>query len=37
MSEDLKAPGGGRIDESLAFHPLHIAVMTVSDTRTTGQ
>ena len=25
---------GGRIDQSLAFHPLRIAVLTVSDTRT---
>jgi molybdenum cofactor biosynthesis protein B len=26
-------PGGGRIDETIAFKPLRIAVLTVSDTR----
>ena len=26
-------PGGGRIDEAIAFRPLRIAVLTVSDTR----
>ena len=33
MSEALQPPGGGRMDMSLAFRALRIAVLTVSDTR----
>lgn len=33
MSEALQPPGGGRMDMSLAFRPLRVAVLTVSDTR----
>lgn len=33
MSETLGPPGGGRMDMSLAFRPLRVAVLTVSDTR----
>jgi len=34
MSDELQAPGGGRIDPALEFHPMRIAVLSVSDTRT---
>lgn len=33
MSDMQKPPGGGRLDDSIAFRPLGIAVLTVSDTR----
>ena len=33
MNEQLEPPGGGRIDTSIAFRRLRIAVLTVSDTR----
>jgi molybdenum cofactor biosynthesis protein B len=33
MSEVLEVPGGGRLSETIAFRPLKVAVMTVSDTR----
>ncbi|MGZ5922616.1 MAG: molybdenum cofactor biosynthesis protein B [Rhizomicrobium sp.] len=33
MSELPQLPGGGRMDADLAFRPLRIAVLTVSDTR----
>ena len=33
MSAVLEVPGGGRLSEEIAFQPLKIAVMTVSDTR----
>ena len=33
MSELPQAPGGGRLDPEKTFHPLRIAVLTVSDTR----
>lgn len=33
MSETLQPPGGGRMDMTLAFRALRIAVLTVSDTR----
>lgn len=33
MSETLQPPGGGRMDMTLAFRPLRVAVLTVSDTR----
>jgi molybdenum cofactor biosynthesis protein B len=33
MSEVLQAPGGGRLSEEIAFRPLKVAVLTVSDTR----
>jgi molybdenum cofactor biosynthesis protein B len=33
VSETQAPPGGGKISEGLPFHPLNIAVMTVSDTR----
>ena len=33
MSELPQAPGGGRLDPEKSFHPLRIAVLTVSDTR----
>jgi molybdenum cofactor biosynthesis protein B len=31
--KDVSAPPGGRIDESLPFRPVRIAVLTISDTR----
>ena len=33
MSDTLQAPGGGRISDEIAFRPLKVAVLTVSDTR----
>jgi molybdenum cofactor biosynthesis protein B len=33
MSEMTQPPGGGRLDDSIEFRPLRIAVLTVSDTR----
>lgn len=33
MSEALQPPGAGRMDMTLAFRPLRVAVLTVSDTR----
>ena len=33
MSDTPKPPGGGRLDDSVTFRPLGIAVLTVSDTR----
>ena len=33
MSAVLQVPGGGRLSDEVAFRPLNIAVMTVSDTR----
>jgi len=33
MSETLQAPGGGRISDEIAFRPLKVAVLAVSDTR----
>jgi molybdenum cofactor biosynthesis protein B len=33
LSDALKVPGGGRISDEIAFRPLGIAVLTVSDTR----
>jgi len=33
MSKGLEAPGGGRLSDEIAFRPLKIAVMAVSDTR----
>ena len=33
MSAVLDVPGGGRLSDEIAFRPLKIAVMTVSDTR----
>lgn len=33
MSEALQAPGGGRISDEIAFRPIRVAVLTVSDTR----
>jgi molybdenum cofactor biosynthesis protein B len=33
MSEVLEAPGGGMLSADVAFRPLNVAVMTVSDTR----
>ncbi len=33
MSNMHKPPGGGRLDDSIVFRPLGIAVLTVSDTR----
>lgn len=33
MSEVLEVPGGGRLSAEIAFRPLNVAVMTVSDTR----
>ncbi len=33
MSDMEKPPGGGRLDDSIVFRPLGIAVLTVSDTR----
>lgn len=33
MSEMLQPPGGGRLSDEIAFRPLRIAVLTISDTR----
>ena len=33
MSDGMQVPGGGRISEEIAFRPLNIAVLTISDTR----
>jgi len=33
MTDAKNPPGGGKIDESIPFRPLRIAVLTVSDTR----
>ena len=33
MSEIGQIPGGGRLSEDIAFRPLRIAVLTISDTR----
>lgn len=33
MSDILQAPGGGRMSDEIAFRPLKVAVLTVSDTR----
>ncbi|HKY17728.1 MAG TPA: molybdenum cofactor biosynthesis protein B [Rhizomicrobium sp.] len=33
MSEGSQPPGGGRLDDAIAFRPLRVAVLTVSDTR----
>jgi molybdenum cofactor biosynthesis protein B len=33
MTERTPVPGGGRISEEIAFRPLKVAVLTVSDTR----
>ena len=33
MSEIMQAPGGGKMSDKIAFHPLKVAVLTVSDTR----
>lgn len=33
MSDVLQAPGGGHLSDEIAFRPLRIAVLTVSDTR----
>ena len=33
MSEILQVPGGGKLSDEIAFRPLRVAVMTVSDTR----
>ena len=33
MTDILQPPGGGRIDPALAFRPLGVAVLTISDTR----
>ena len=33
MSEVLEAPGGGKLSTEIAFRPMKIAVMTVSDSR----
>lgn len=33
MSETLVPPGAGRMDMAMAFRPLRVAVLTVSDTR----
>jgi molybdenum cofactor biosynthesis protein B len=33
VSEILQAPGGGKMSDTIAFVPLKVAVMTVSDTR----
>jgi molybdenum cofactor biosynthesis protein B len=33
MSEVLEVPGGGRLRAEIAFRPLNVAVLTVSDTR----
>lgn len=33
MNGQLEPPGGGRMDTTIAFRPLRIAILTVSDTR----
>ena len=33
MSDVLQVPGGGKLSDEIAFRPLRLAVMTVSDTR----
>ena len=33
MSDVLQVPGGGKLSDEIAFRPLRVAVMTVSDTR----
>jgi molybdenum cofactor biosynthesis protein B len=33
VSETLQAPGGGKMSDAIAFTPLKVAVLTVSDTR----
>jgi len=33
LSEGLQVPGGGKLSDEIAFRPLRVAVMTVSDTR----
>lgn len=33
MSEVLQVPGGGKLSDEIAFRPLRVAVLTVSDTR----
>jgi molybdenum cofactor biosynthesis protein B len=33
LNDMQKPPGGGRLDDSITFRPLRIAVLTVSDTR----
>ncbi len=33
MSEVLQIPGGGKLSDEIAFRPLRVAVLTVSDTR----
>jgi molybdenum cofactor biosynthesis protein B len=33
LSEVQQAPGGGKLSDEIAFRPLRVAVMTVSDTR----
>ncbi|HJT44142.1 MAG TPA: molybdenum cofactor biosynthesis protein B [Rhizomicrobium sp.] len=33
MSEGPQPPGGGRLDGDIAFRPLRVAVLTISDTR----
>jgi molybdenum cofactor biosynthesis protein B len=33
VSEALQAPGGGKLSDEIAFRPLRVAVLTVSDTR----
>jgi len=33
VSEVLQAPGGGKLSDEIAFRPLRVAVLTVSDTR----
>ena len=33
MSEVLQAPGGGKLSDEIAFRPLRVAILTVSDSR----
>jgi molybdenum cofactor biosynthesis protein B len=33
VSESLQAPGGGKMSDTIAFTPIRVAVLTVSDTR----
>jgi molybdopterin adenylyltransferase len=33
VSEQLQIPGGGKLSDEIAFRPLRVAVLTVSDTR----
>jgi molybdenum cofactor biosynthesis protein B len=33
LSDVLQVPGGGKLSDEIAFRPLRVAVMTVSDTR----